>query len=708
MKKILFFLLALIAINTQAQRNCGSMSHLQDLISADPQLVQKMQEIENHTAQTIANGSPKAIVTIPVVFHVIYKSTADNISDARIMAQLDVLNKDYARLNSDASNTPSAFQGVSSNTNIQFCLASQSPTGAATTGIVRKTTTVTSFSSNDAVKYSAQGGDDAWPSSSYLNIWVCNLGGGLLGYAQFPGGAAATDGVVLLAGSVGGPTAVGTSTPYHLGRTATHEVGHWLNLRHIWGDASCGSDLVTDTPTQQTSNYGCPTFPHVTCSNGANGDMFMNYMDYTDDGCMNMFTNGQTSRMQALFAAGGSRASLTSSTGCGAVTTPSCGIPSGLAPSNVTASSSTVSWTALSGATSYNVRYKATASTTWTSTSTTSTSISLSGLSASTAYECQVQGNCSGTLGTYSSSTTFTTLSSGGGTTPTTVNVTVGTATTTSGNTPYGTYYMDHRAQYIITQAELVAAGYTSANNIIRNLSFYATTASTQSMGSFTIKISNTTSSSFSSTSYLTASSPVTVYSGTFTATANNWSVHNFTTPFTYNGTSNLLVEICWDNSTYTTDTQVRYSATTAYRALYKRQDAATTGICTTTTGTRSYNRPNMRFGFSNTTARMEQPELVSSNETEALAQFQIFPNPTNDVVNILYPVMEDGQNANIMVYNAMGQLVANINKGVSQKGNYIQTLNLTSEMNLSTGIYICTLQLGDSKISKRFIIQKD
>ncbi|UOQ72750.1 M43 family zinc metalloprotease [Hymenobacter cellulosilyticus] len=201
------------------------------------------------------------------------------------------------------------FAGLAANTNVQFVLAKRTPTGAATTGIVRKQTKVSSWSTNDAVKSSKRGGDDAWDATKYLNLWVCNLGQGLLGYAQFPGGSPATDGVVVLYSSLPG----GTAKPYDKGRTATHEVGHWLNLRHIWGDASCGNDLVSDTPTQQTANYGCPAFPHVTCNN--QGDMSMNYMDYTDDACMYMFSTGQASRMNALFAAGGARAGLVTSQG---------------------------------------------------------------------------------------------------------------------------------------------------------------------------------------------------------------------------------------------------------------------------------------------------------------------------------------------------------------------------------------------------------
>ena len=256
-----------------------------------------------------------------------YNTSAENISDARIVAQLDVLNKDYARLNADAGNTPAAFLGVASATNVQFCLAQRDPNGVATSGIVHKFTTTSLFSNNDDVKYNANGGDDAWDATKYLNIWICNLGGGILGYAQFPGGAPATDGVMVLYNCVGGPSAPGTS-PYHLGRTVTHEVGHYLGLYHTFqGGCSGNGDLVSDTPEQQSASSGCPV-SHISCNNGPNGDMFMNYMDYTDDACKNAFTAGQSARIDATI--NGSRASLKTSIGCTptivnfAITTFSC------------------------------------------------------------------------------------------------------------------------------------------------------------------------------------------------------------------------------------------------------------------------------------------------------------------------------------------------------------------------------------------------
>ena len=391
------------------------MPYLQQQILADPERAARLDQIDAFTTQYIQEhgNEDRAVVSIPVVFHVVYANSTQNISDAKIYAQIAQLNADYARLNSDAGNTPSAFSSLASNTEIQFCLAQRDPSGNATTGIVRKSTTVSSWSDNDAVKYTANGGSSAWSRDSYLNIWSCNLGSSLLGYAQFPGGAAATDGVVVLYSSVGSISTPGTAAPYNLGRTATHEVGHWLNLRHIWGDANCGSDLVSDTPTQQTDNGGCPSFPHVTCSNGANGDMFMNYMDYTDDNCMNMFSAGQKSRMQALFGTGGSRVALLSSLGCSAPNGTTCGVPSGIAAGNLTTSSANISWSAATGAVSYNFQYKLASASTWTTVNTTSTSYALSGLTSGTSYNAQVQTVCSASSSAYSTSTTFTTNTPG-------------------------------------------------------------------------------------------------------------------------------------------------------------------------------------------------------------------------------------------------------------------------------------------------------
>lgn len=407
MKKVSLFLLSgLLALGAvQAQRSCGVMEHLDHQLQQDPQLLERMGAIEEHTQEYIRNNpnGERVVVTIPVVFHVIYNTTTGNISDNQIQSQLDVLNADFRKLNADASLVPSAFASLATDCEIQFCLAKQTPTGAATTGIQRRQTTVTSFSTNDAMKYFSSGGLDAWDRNKYLNFWVCTLSGGILGYAQFPGGTAATDGVVCDYRYVG---TIGTATaPFNKGRTATHEVGHWLNLRHIWGDANCGNDLVGDTPTHNTANYGCPAYPHYSTCSGAPVEMTMNYMDYTDDACMYMFSAGQKARMQALFASGGARASLLTSNGC---TTPSgggttCGTPTGVSVASVANTSAVVSWAAVSGASSYNVTVGANTY------NTTATSYTLSGLAACTGYSVTVSAVCGTTTSAASSAVTFTT-----------------------------------------------------------------------------------------------------------------------------------------------------------------------------------------------------------------------------------------------------------------------------------------------------------
>ncbi|PTX60362.1 putative secreted protein (Por secretion system target) [Kordia periserrulae] len=324
-KQITLLLLSFLFVGmlSAQDRNCSTMDNLEYRKQQNPQLDARMQEIENQTRQYILqNGTPKSIsgnvITIPVVVHVVYRTSQENISDAQIQSQLDVLNEDFRRTNADADNRWS--QAV--DTEIQFCLASIDPNGNATTGITRKSTTRTSWGTNDAIKSASQGGVDAWDTSQYLNMWVGNIGSGILGYAQFPGGNASTDGVVM-SPQYFGSSAKGSgfylSAPFDLGRTTTHEVGHYLNLRHIWGDGNCNvDDFVADTPTSDAPNYGCnPT--HVSCSST---DMVQNYMDYSDDGCMNLFTAGQKARMRAVLDAGGIRRSLALSDKCSGTPPP--------------------------------------------------------------------------------------------------------------------------------------------------------------------------------------------------------------------------------------------------------------------------------------------------------------------------------------------------------------------------------------------------
>jgi hypothetical protein len=295
-----------MTIELPRQRSCGTMTVHYQLLTRDLTYASNRRAIENRSLEYARARSGVETATdikvIPVVVHVVHNpaNSAENISEAQINSQIEVLNLDYRKKNPDIAAIPPVFAKLAADARIEFTLATTDPQGNVTNGITRTVTTETKFDIDDRVKSAATGGANPWPSDKYLNVWVCQLSGGLLGYAQFPGGSSDTDGVVITHTGFG--TTGTAAPPFNLGRTATHEIGHWLNLHHIWGndgDGCNGSDFVEDTPNQAGFNTGTPTFPHVTCDNGPNGDMFMNYMDYTDDVGMFMFTTGQVLRMQA-------------------------------------------------------------------------------------------------------------------------------------------------------------------------------------------------------------------------------------------------------------------------------------------------------------------------------------------------------------------------------------------------------------------------
>jgi hypothetical protein len=288
------------------RRSCATLQVHFGLLDEFPEFRQNQADIERFTRATgdEAAAMRTGVVRIPVVVHVLHRRPAENISDAQIKSQIRVMNRDFRAKNADKSKVPAAFKPAVADAQITFALATRDPQGKRTNGITRTKTTRTSFGPDDSMKSPSGGGAAAWDTTRYLNIWVCTLGGGLLGYAQFPGGPASTDGVVIL------NTAFGTTgtakAPFNKGRTATHEIGHYLNLSHIWGESripTCADDdYVTDTPKQFGPNNGKPMFPHISCNNGPNGDMFMNYMDYVDDAAMFMFTTSQVERMRAALS----------------------------------------------------------------------------------------------------------------------------------------------------------------------------------------------------------------------------------------------------------------------------------------------------------------------------------------------------------------------------------------------------------------------
>lgn len=297
----------------ESYKTCYTMDVLNKQLRENPGLEKKMFDIEYQTRQFInAKGKPGGApggggsgteedvdvlpindgltINIPVYFHIVLPN-ANDVTNSQIQSQMNVLISDFNSRNTNQLPTDATnFVNDATITDINFTLA----------GTYRYNNNTASWGTNNSIK-------SAYPPitpQTHLNIWVCNIGGGILGYAQFPGGNSLTDGVVLLHSSLPG----GSAAPYNQGRTATHEVGHYLNLRHIWGDGRCKQDdFVADTPSSDGANYGCPSYPTINCSSA---DMTMNYMDYTNDGCMYMFTDGQRNRMRAIFTSGGARATM--------------------------------------------------------------------------------------------------------------------------------------------------------------------------------------------------------------------------------------------------------------------------------------------------------------------------------------------------------------------------------------------------------------
>jgi hypothetical protein len=626
------------------QRVCGANEVLVRQLMENPLLKEQMENAERQTQSFIQNGGAhdRIVVTIPVVVNVVYNTTAQNISDAQILTQIDVLNQDFRKLNADAANVPAVWQPIAADCEVNFCLATQDPSGAATTGIRRRQTTTTSFSTNDAVKFNAQGGLDIWDRNKYLNLWCCNLSGGVLGYAQFPGGPATTDGVVITYTAFG---TIGTATaPFNKGRTGTHEVGHWLNLFHIWGDdgtACTGTDNCADTPNQADENYGCPAFPQVSCSNGTNGDMFMNYMDYTDDACMYMFTAGQKARMQALFATGGSRVALLSSPGCSAPTT-SCGTPSGLAATNITQTGATLGWTAVSGAVTYNLQWKLGTASTWTTVSgLTTNSYALSGLTANTAYNFQVQAVCSTSSSAYSTAASFTTASTG------------------------GTCADAYETNNTLTTAKVIPVNTT-----------------------FTAKIATSTDKDYYKFSNTTATKNIKVDLTTLPA---DYDLK------LYRGTTTLLGT---SQNSGTLSEQLIYNTTTAatsYTAyVYGYNGAFSSTSCYT-----------LRVSLSSTNWRLDGSTDGIVEELEIPVQFEnagfgLFPNPAANQVTVEVP-MQDETDVAVTIFDMAGKAAHQQHRTLG-KGDNQMVFDLATMPN---GVYFVQVRNGERTSTRKLVVNK-
>jgi len=285
---------------------CETVKYMNEVQNKDPQFLINQAELERQTAEYVSslnsNKSTNAAANqrvkriIPIVFHVFHNGGPENISKQRILEQVEILNRDFQRLNADTNETNPIYKSIAADCDIEFRLAKLDPNGNCTDGIVRVKTDLT-YNADDNIKALSR-----WPNNKYFNVWVVEtisttqVGGVVLGRSQFPGGSNTTDGVLLKA------TVTGNTTTFsNYGRTLTHEIGHSLNLRHIWGDATCGNDFVADTPPHNGANSGCPNNRVSTCVTGNVIEMTENYMDYTNGVCQNMFSEGQKTRMEAVW-----------------------------------------------------------------------------------------------------------------------------------------------------------------------------------------------------------------------------------------------------------------------------------------------------------------------------------------------------------------------------------------------------------------------
>ncbi|MBA3679689.1 MAG: T9SS type A sorting domain-containing protein [Bacteroidetes bacterium] len=315
MKKIILFLacnLLLLEAYAQDQHGCITDQYYQKQMQNNAEFKKNQDALEVFTQEFIkkasaAKSATASLYIIPIVFHVIHTGGSGNISDAQIIDQVQILNKEFPRQQADTVLTPAAFKTAAGAFNVEFRLATIDPNGNCTNGINRVYNSISNCSVNEDDPKSLS----YWPSNKYLNVWLVQsmhysgqsgCAGG--GYATFPGGAATLDGINIRGDLISniGTSASNSGWGNFKGRYLIHELGHWFNLRHIWGDANCGNDLVSDTPPHVNSNSGCPNFPrnpNNSCGGGPNGEMYTDYMDYTNGSCLNMFTAGQVVRMTA-------------------------------------------------------------------------------------------------------------------------------------------------------------------------------------------------------------------------------------------------------------------------------------------------------------------------------------------------------------------------------------------------------------------------
>lgn len=391
----IFWAILLLPVLSYAQRNCGTDLYTQGVLNSHRELTYRYGRALGD--DTIRREVPvlNGVITIPIAFHIIYRTDDEKISRELIDKQVAQLNDDFAGRNAIVNNLPPEYRSRIADCEIRFLTDT---VFYIHTDTVRFNLRAASYSQRyESIKFTRRGGHNALPSTKFLNVWVGNITDGssnqLLGYATFPGGDNTFDGVVIYYKAFSLQTAM---PQFDLGRTLTHEVGHWLNLRHIWGDAQCGDDFVEDTPPQEHANAHCPLCPcRSACSPPETGDMFMNYMDYVDDKCMYMFTKGQKERMRANFIEYGGRASFIHGVDDNAVLL----VAGGRLDTNTTTIKEVVNsqdqaiikWDSVIGAARYKILAKKVSDSTWTEITTVNTKATITGLKSAQLYEVKVE-----------------------------------------------------------------------------------------------------------------------------------------------------------------------------------------------------------------------------------------------------------------------------------------------------------------------------
>jgi|GEM_PF-5147513 len=376
-----------------------------------------------------------------------------------------------------------------------------------------------------------------------------------------------------------------------------------------------------------------------------------------------------------------------------------CSDPSALSFTNVTSSGATVNCTGSSAASSYNIRYRVSGSATWTNTTSTTNSKGLTGLTASTSYECQVQSVCSSGTSNYVSGGFITTA-----TQPVTLQI--GNGTTTYSGHPYSSSFMDERSQYIITKEELVAAGWTAQTPVLQSIAFQVSTNSTTTLNSFTVRVSHTSAANYANGSFLAGTTTVSTYTGTVT-TANGWNTYTFGTPFNYSQTMNLVITISFNNSVAGTNSIVMSSILNDYKALFRRENLASSAISSSATGTQSYYRPNMRLKFgpqTNTTASSTTRAMSEdSYETSTLLEkknLMIYPNPMNSSTTVRFSTDLVSEHPSVVrIYDQTGRVI------YTNENYMLNTFDNTLELEstLGEGIYFLSIRNAEDQLTERF-----